>query len=130
MPDYDEDSNFNPKHRIVGAIVLVVLAIILVPMILREEQLDGQKTGERLIVSDKEAKVYVSKAKDLRQPATSVKAEKAKLSVDTKKQPAEQYQMKSKQNLDNGNYFVVDVSLSAVPQWPVKSKSNPMKPSP
>ncbi len=32
----DASQDFNPKHRVVGAIILVVLAVILVPLILRD----------------------------------------------------------------------------------------------
>lgn len=32
----DASQDFNPKHRVVGAVILVVLAVILVPLILRD----------------------------------------------------------------------------------------------
>jgi DedD protein len=38
MADKDEAPKFNPRHRIVGAIVVVALAVLLVPMILDENQ--------------------------------------------------------------------------------------------
>jgi DedD protein len=38
---------FDPKHRIVGAIVLVVLVVIFVPMILSERQPPAELKGER-----------------------------------------------------------------------------------
>ncbi len=57
---------FNPKHRIVGAIVLVVLAIIFVPVILNEKQLTTQDVGNGITLSEKDTKVYVSKAEDIR----------------------------------------------------------------
>lgn len=36
MADDDKSREFNPKHRIIGAVILVTLAVIIVPMILRE----------------------------------------------------------------------------------------------
>jgi DedD protein len=38
MAEKDESPQFNPKHRIVGAIVVVALAVLLVPMILEENE--------------------------------------------------------------------------------------------
>lgn len=57
---------FNPKHRIVGAIVLVLLAIIFVPIILNEKQLTSQDIGNGFTLPEKDTKVYVSKAEDIR----------------------------------------------------------------
>ncbi|MFV1993093.1 MAG: SPOR domain-containing protein [Acidiferrobacterales bacterium] len=57
---------FNPKHRIVGAIVLVVLAIIFVPVILNEKRLTTQDIGNGITLPEKDTRVYVSKAEDIR----------------------------------------------------------------
>lgn len=67
MPGSDSSQkDFNPQHRIVGAIILVIAAIVVVPMVLEEEQLDSQKSGSDFKLTDKDAKVYVSKAEDIR----------------------------------------------------------------
>jgi DedD protein len=67
MPDPNNSpADFNPRHRIVGAVVLVVLAIIVLPMVLDEEQLETQKPGNEIILSEEDSKIYVSKAKDIR----------------------------------------------------------------
>ena len=68
MPDPNNPRpEFNPKHRIVGAIVLVVLAIIFVPVILDEKQLTMQDAGNGFTLSEKDTRVYTSKAEDIRQ---------------------------------------------------------------
>lgn len=36
MPDTDDTSSFNPRHRIAGAVILVSLAVIFLPLILSE----------------------------------------------------------------------------------------------
>jgi len=67
MPDSNNPHpEFNPKHRIVGAIVLVVLAIIFVPVVLNEKQLTTQDAGNGITLSEKDTRVYVSKAEDIR----------------------------------------------------------------
>ncbi len=62
----DPHPEFNPKHRIVGAIVLVLLAIIIVPIILNEKQLTNQDIGNGFALPEKDTRVYVSKAEDIR----------------------------------------------------------------
>lgn len=55
----DTSQDFNPKHRVVGAIILVVLAVILVPLILRDRApstptpptADGPPPETRLVVT-------------------------------------------------------------------------------
>lgn len=67
MPDPNNSpADFNPRHRIVGAVVLVVLAIIVLPMVLDEDQLETQKPDNEIILSEEDSKIYVSKAKDIR----------------------------------------------------------------
>lgn len=66
MSDSDKSAvEFNPQHRIVGAIILVILAIIILPMVLNEEQFAKQEAGNEITLSEKDAKVYVSKAEDI-----------------------------------------------------------------
>ena len=43
----DARPEFNPKHRIIGAIVLVALVVILVPMILSEREPPPELKGAR-----------------------------------------------------------------------------------
>jgi DedD protein len=42
MTDKDSSHNFNPKHRIIGAVVIVALTVIFVPWILGEPQPPAQ----------------------------------------------------------------------------------------
>lgn len=44
MTQRESAQNFDPKHRIVGAIVIVVLAVIFIPMILSERQSSPERT--------------------------------------------------------------------------------------
>jgi DedD protein len=66
MPMADRDDarpEFNPKHRIVGAIVLVALVVIFVPMILSEREPPVEIKGEREIpasTTPSETKVLVT----------------------------------------------------------------------
>ncbi len=47
MADKDIPPNFNPKHRIVGAIVIVALVVIFVPMLLSESEPPPEIKGAR-----------------------------------------------------------------------------------
>lgn len=58
-------AEFNPQHRIVGAVILVILAIIILPIILNEKQLTTQGVGNEITLSEKDSKIYVSRAKDI-----------------------------------------------------------------
>jgi DedD protein len=60
----DRDSRFNPKHRIVGVIIIVSLAVIFVPMILKNDP-DGLRTDKQRLshIVDKDTKVYVAQVK-------------------------------------------------------------------
>lgn len=66
MPMADRDDarpEFNPKHRIVGVIVLVTLVVIFVPMILSEREPPAEIKGEREVPASttmSETKVLVT----------------------------------------------------------------------
>ena len=47
MADNNARPNFNPKHRIVGAIILVALVVIFVPMLLNENEPPPELKGTR-----------------------------------------------------------------------------------
>jgi DedD protein len=64
---YDDGGDFNPKHRIVGAIIVVSLAVIVLPMILSDEP--GQPAASR--VSDI-SEIPQLETKVLRLPTTSL----------------------------------------------------------
>lgn len=64
---YDDGGDFNPKHRIVGAIIVVSLAVIVLPMILSDEP--GQPAASR--VSDI-SEIPQLGTKVLRLPTTSL----------------------------------------------------------
>ncbi len=49
MADKDIPPNFSPKHRIVGAIVIVALVVIFVPMLLNESEPPPELKGARTI---------------------------------------------------------------------------------
>jgi len=71
----DQDPRFNPKHRIVGAIIIVSLAVIFVPMILKNDPDGLRKDKQRLSnIVDKDTKVYVAQVKQ----ATAAVAVQAK----------------------------------------------------
>ena len=58
----DRDTQFNPKHRIVGAVIIVALAVILVPMILQKGPDDkDDKTLQLSKIPDKDTKVFIAK---------------------------------------------------------------------
>ncbi|GMQ91358.1 MAG: hypothetical protein BMS9Abin11_0666 [Gammaproteobacteria bacterium] len=60
----DQDPRFNPKHRIVGVIIIVSLAVIFVPMILKNDPDGLRKDKQRLSrIVDKDTKVYVAQVK-------------------------------------------------------------------
>lgn len=52
MKQKDSGQDFDPKHRIIGAIVVVVLAVILIPMILGEREPPAPPTVSPTLVSD------------------------------------------------------------------------------
>jgi DedD protein len=54
-------ADFNPKHRIVGAIVLVSLAIIFFPMILDQGQGDGDANSAVVEDPARDKRIFVSK---------------------------------------------------------------------
>ncbi|HEX9625807.1 MAG TPA: SPOR domain-containing protein [Acidiferrobacterales bacterium] len=60
MADKDDPSrDFNPKHRIVGAIILVALAVIFVPMIL-SERVPQDPDARPAVVPSPETRVVVT----------------------------------------------------------------------
>ena len=97
----DQDSRFNPKHRIVGVIIIVSLAVIFVPMILKNDPAGLRKDKQRLShIVDKDTKVYVAQVKQAT-VAVAVQAKKddnkkdsvksaAKSSPKDSKKPAKQ----------------------------------------
>jgi DedD protein len=64
---HDDGGEFNPKHRIVGAVIVVSLAVIVLPMILSDEpgQPDATRVSEVREIPQPETKV-------LRVPTTSL----------------------------------------------------------
>lgn len=64
---HDDEGDFNPKHRIVGAVIVVSLAVIVLPMILSDEP--GQPAASR--VSDI-SEIPQPETKVLRLPTTSL----------------------------------------------------------
>lgn len=63
----DDGGGFNPKHRIVGAIILVSLAVIVLPMILNDEP--GQPVAKRV---SEISEIPQPETKVLRLPTTSL----------------------------------------------------------
>jgi DedD protein len=49
LADRGGQTDFNPRHRILGAVILVTLAVILLPMILREQPPPKEKPAAREI---------------------------------------------------------------------------------
>jgi len=49
LADRGGQTEFNPRHRILGAVILVTLAVILLPMILREQAPPKEKPAAREI---------------------------------------------------------------------------------
>lgn len=76
---------FNPQHRVVGAVVLVVIAIIVVPMVLNEKRLTSQDAGNEITLSDEDAKVFVSRAEDIRKAQVEKKNPGEKKLTNSKK---------------------------------------------
>jgi len=56
---------FNPKHRIMGAVVLVALAVIFVPMILERPKGPEKAPSPVMEIPDKDKKIFVSKIKPI-----------------------------------------------------------------
>jgi DedD protein len=56
---------FNPKHRIMGALVLVALAVIFVPMILERPKGPEKAPAPVMEIPDKDKKIFVSKIKPI-----------------------------------------------------------------
>jgi len=50
LADRSGQTEFNPRHRILGAVILVTFAVILLPMILREQPPPKEKPAAREIV--------------------------------------------------------------------------------
>ncbi len=60
MAQDDEKPQFNPKHRIAGAIILVSLAVIFVPMLLDKSSPPKEKSLTEIPARDGDTKVVVS----------------------------------------------------------------------
>jgi len=70
MRDNDDHSrNFNPRHRIVGAIVLVSLAVIFLPMILDERKQPGPAISRISEIPAPDAKTLVSEIPPVMEPS-------------------------------------------------------------
>ncbi len=52
---------FDPRHRVVGAIVLFALAVIFVPMILDNPSATDAQSGSVIKIPEKDKKIFVSK---------------------------------------------------------------------
>lgn len=76
MAEKDDAPRFNPKHRIVGAIVVVALAVILVPLILDESEPPAELKGISEIPSraDSDRQVVVTPVAELARGAGADKA--------------------------------------------------------
>jgi DedD protein len=75
MAEKDEAPRFNPRHRIVGAVVVVALAVILVPLILDESEPPAELKGISEIPSraDSDRQVVVTPVAELAREATDSK---------------------------------------------------------
>ncbi|MDH5631927.1 MAG: SPOR domain-containing protein [Gammaproteobacteria bacterium] len=65
------EQNFNPRHRIVGAIVVVSLAVILVPMVLDKNEWEPQQPS----AGPAETQVIVTRVEDMRRSHEKVAAD-------------------------------------------------------
>jgi DedD protein len=75
MAEKDDAPKFNARHRIVGAIIVVALAVILVPMILEENEPPAELKGISEIParSDGDKQVVVTPVADLAKDAAETK---------------------------------------------------------
>lgn len=95
MPEKNAASerDFDPRHRIVGAIIIVVLAVIFVPMILDQNEWAPRQPGAKHEAQSPDSKTVVMRVEDMRRkrttPADSSKAtvaeKKTVVPVETKK---------------------------------------------
>jgi DedD protein len=114
-------ADFNPQHRVVGAIVLVVIAIVIVPMVLKENQLTSRGVSNEVTVKEKDAKVYVSRAEDI------LRAQNAKNSPPGNSKTASINTKKASIPLKSGSPAVVNKSApgkQAVKQEPEQKTAN------
>lgn len=92
----DQDSQFNPKHRIVGVIIIVALAVIFVPMILKNDPDGLRKDKQRLShIVDKDTKVYVAQVKQATVAVQAKKDDNKKDSVKSVARPSSKDSKKS-----------------------------------
>jgi len=60
-PQGDTPREFNPRHRIMGAVVLVSLAVIFVPMILEDRPSHEPVPEQAVSIPGKDSRLFVSK---------------------------------------------------------------------
>lgn len=60
-PQGDTPREFNPRHRIMGAVVLVSLAVIFVPMILEDRSAHEPVPEQAVAIPGKDSRLFVSK---------------------------------------------------------------------
>ena len=61
----DNGPAFGPKHRIIGAIILISLAVIFVPMILDEQQMPDKAGSAPDDISGRDTKIIVTPVEEL-----------------------------------------------------------------
>ena len=72
MPEKNTASEreFDPRHRIVGAIIIVVLAVIFVPMILDQNEWAPRQPGAKHESQSSNSKTVVMRVEDMRRKRT------------------------------------------------------------
>lgn len=60
------EQDFDPRHRIVGAIIIVTLAIIVVPLILDKNEWQPKQPGKQVAAPPADTRVVVTRVEDLR----------------------------------------------------------------
>ena len=72
MPEKNTASEreFDPRHRIVGAIIIVVLAVIFVPMILNQNEWAPRQPGAKHETQSPDSKIVVMRVEDMRRKRT------------------------------------------------------------
>ncbi len=68
----DSAPEFDSRHRIVGAVILVSLAVIFVPMLLDSERMTRHDAVDRSAQAKRSTRVVVSNADDIRRGASAV----------------------------------------------------------
>ncbi|MBE9516663.1 MAG: SPOR domain-containing protein [Proteobacteria bacterium] len=128
------ERDFDPRHRIVGAVIIVILAVILVPMVLDKNEWAPRQPGAEQEVQSPDSKVVVMRVEDMRrkQSASSdtpeaAAVEKKSASPAEKKiaeLPRQQIKAPSKKQV------VVVKPVSKTQKETTASKTAPPKPKP